>query len=104
MFRFIQYNATSLEKNYKYDLLAEHDLGITIDLINPDAYIQEEDAHLDPADERLLEDDTHHPPQDAKRYVLILPLSIGTIFKQSFQESATRQECVLAEANRVHLN
>lgn len=67
--RFIQYNATSLEKNYKYELLAEHDLGITIDLINPQAYAKEKDANLDPADERLLEEDTHHAPQDAKRHV-----------------------------------
>lgn len=66
---FIQYNATSLEKNYKYELLAEHDLGITIDLINPQAYAKEQDANLDPADERLLEEDTHHAPQDAKRQV-----------------------------------
>ncbi|KAI9561550.1 hypothetical protein GHT06_012509 [Daphnia sinensis] len=65
--RFIQYNATSLEKSYKYELLAEYDLGITIDLINPEAYAKEKNAHLDPADERLLEEDTHHAPQDAKR-------------------------------------
>ena len=36
--RFVQYNATSLERNYKHELLAEHDLGVTIDLINPDTY------------------------------------------------------------------
>ena len=36
--RFIQYKATSLEKTFKYDLLTEHDLGVTIDLINPDTY------------------------------------------------------------------
>ncbi|EFX67133.1 hypothetical protein DAPPUDRAFT_302221 [Daphnia pulex] len=65
--RFIQYNATSLEKSYKYELLAEYDLGITIDLINPEAYAKEKNAHLDPADERLLEEDTHHAPQDARR-------------------------------------
>ena len=37
-FRFVQYNPTSLERNYKHDLLTEHDLGITIDLINPDTF------------------------------------------------------------------
>ena len=37
-YRFIQYKATSLEKTFKYDLLTEHDLGVTIDLINPDTY------------------------------------------------------------------
>ena len=36
--RFVQYNATSLERNYRHELLAEHDLGVTIDLINPDTY------------------------------------------------------------------
>ena len=65
--RFIQYNATSLEKNYKYELLAEHDLGIPIDLINPEAYASLDDTHqLDPADEKLLEEDAH-APQDTKR-------------------------------------
>ena len=34
----MQYNPTSLEKNYKHDLLTEHDLGVTIDLICPDTY------------------------------------------------------------------
>ena len=36
--RFIAYTPTGLEKSYKYELLTEHDLGVTIDLINPDAY------------------------------------------------------------------
>lgn len=66
--RFIQYNATSLEKNYKYELLAEHDLGITIDLINPEAYAQQSDGQLHDADEKLLEEDTTaHGPTDKKR-------------------------------------
>jgi len=36
--RFIDYKATSLERAYKYELLTEHDLGVTIDLINPETY------------------------------------------------------------------
>lgn len=36
--RFVEYNATSLERNYKHELLAEQDLGVTIDLINPETY------------------------------------------------------------------
>jgi len=28
-----------LERNYKFDLLTEHDLGVPIDLINPDTYL-----------------------------------------------------------------
>lgn len=38
IFRFVEYKPTSLERSYKYDLLTEHDLGVTIDLINPDTY------------------------------------------------------------------
>ena len=37
-YRFVQYNPTSLERTYKHELLTEHDLGVTIDLINPDTY------------------------------------------------------------------
>ena len=57
--RFVAYKPTSLEKNYKYDLLTEHDLGITVDLVLPDAYAvsNEEDVMLDPKDEKLLEED-----------------------------------------------
>ncbi|GLG96208.1 Rna polymerase ii-associated factor 1-like protein [Gryllus bimaculatus] len=64
--RFIQYNPTSLERNYKYEVLTEHDLGVTIDLINKDTYSGEPGAQLDPADEKLLEEDVL-TPQDSKR-------------------------------------
>ena len=37
-YRFVQYNPTSLERAYKHELLTEHDLGVNIDLINPDTY------------------------------------------------------------------
>ncbi|KAL5017764.1 hypothetical protein ScPMuIL_005152, partial [Solemya velum] len=33
-----RYNPTSLQRTYKYDLLMEHDLGDTIDLINQETY------------------------------------------------------------------
>ncbi|XP_061394253.1 RNA polymerase II-associated factor 1 homolog [Musca vetustissima] len=59
--RFVQYNPTSLERNYKYDVLTEHDLGVTIDLINRDLYQADPYAQLDPADEKLLEEDVHTP-------------------------------------------
>ena len=36
--RFVQYNPTSLERGYKFDLHTEHDLGIPIDLVDPEAY------------------------------------------------------------------
>lgn len=64
--RFIQYNPTSLEKNYKYEVLTEHDLGVTIDLINRDIYYGDVHVNLDPADEKLLEEDSH-APQDSVR-------------------------------------
>ena len=59
--RFVQYNPTSLERNYKYEVLTEHDLGVTIDLINRDLYQADPSAQLDPADEKLLEEDVHTP-------------------------------------------
>ena len=36
--RYVQYNPTSLERSYKFELLTEHDLGVPIDLIDPEAY------------------------------------------------------------------
>lgn len=36
--RFVPYRTTTLEKNHKFDLLTESDLGIHIDLIDPNAY------------------------------------------------------------------
>ncbi|XP_004922631.1 RNA polymerase II-associated factor 1 homolog [Bombyx mandarina] len=64
--RFVQYNPTSLEKSYRYEVLTEHDLGVHIDLINRDIYQGDGNAPLDPADEKLLEDDVL-TPQDSKR-------------------------------------
>ncbi|XP_071961884.1 RNA polymerase II-associated factor 1 homolog [Antedon mediterranea] len=64
--RFVQYNATSLERTFKHELLAEHDLGVTIDLINPVTYSIDPNVNLDPADERLLEEDIA-TPGDSKR-------------------------------------
>lgn len=65
-YRFIQYNPTSLERNYRYEVLTEHDLGVSIDLINKDVYAVDLNATLDPADEKLLEEDIL-TPQDSKR-------------------------------------
>ncbi|KAL2740093.1 RNA polymerase II-associated factor 1 [Vespula squamosa] len=64
--RFIRYNPTSLERNYKYEVLTEHDLGVEIDLINKDTYAGDVNAQLEPADEKLLEEDVL-TPQDSKR-------------------------------------
>lgn len=65
--RFIQYNPTSLERNFKYDVLTEHDLGVSIDLINRELYQTDPYAQLDAADERLLEEDIHNTHQDSVR-------------------------------------
>ncbi|CAL8373748.1 RNA polymerase II-associated factor 1 homolog isoform X1 [Gadus morhua] len=59
--RFVQYKATSLEKQHKHELLTEPDLGVTIDLINPDTYRVDPSILLDPADEKLLEEDMQAP-------------------------------------------
>ncbi|XP_073673630.1 RNA polymerase II-associated factor 1 homolog [Garra rufa] len=59
--RFVQYKATSLEKQHKHELLTEPDLGVTIDLINPDTYRIDPNIMLDPADEKLLEEEIQAP-------------------------------------------
>ncbi|KAK2160811.1 hypothetical protein LSH36_127g19017 [Paralvinella palmiformis] len=64
--RFVKYKSTSLERNYKYDLLTEHDLGVTIDLINPDTYGIDPNTLLEIEDEKLLEEDIS-TPADSKR-------------------------------------
>ena len=63
----MSYKPTSLEKNYKHDLLTEHDLGVTIDLINPETYVSPiENPKLAEEDEKLLEEELN-TPQDSKR-------------------------------------
>lgn len=64
--RFISYKPTTLERNYKYEVLTEHDLGVTIDLIDKDAYTPQFGAEMDPADDKLLEEDIM-TPQDSVR-------------------------------------
>ena len=46
--RFVEYKPTSLEKNYKHEMLTEVDLGVNIDLIDPDTYA------LDPNGEEIM--------------------------------------------------
>ncbi|XP_005987862.1 RNA polymerase II-associated factor 1 homolog [Latimeria chalumnae] len=59
--RFVQYKATSLEKQHRHESLTEPDLGVTIDLINPDTYRIDPNVLLDPADEKLLEEEIQAP-------------------------------------------
>jgi RNA polymerase II-associated factor 1 len=65
--RFIQYNPTSLERSYKFEILADHDLGVGIDLVNKDMYSIDYNVQMEPADEKILEEDIL-APQDSKRY------------------------------------
>ena len=66
--RFIQYNATSLERAYKHELLTEHDLGVTIDLINPDTYkINPNAPGIHPEDEKILEEELQKNENLSKR-------------------------------------
>jgi RNA polymerase II-associated factor 1 len=66
--RFIQYNATSLERAYKHELLTEHDLGVTIDLINPETYRFNPSApSIVQADEKILEEEILTNANDSKR-------------------------------------
>jgi len=58
--RFVTYSTTSLEKGYVYEVLTEPDLGVDVELVIPNAYnlpANNPSPHLDPKDERLLEDD-----------------------------------------------
>ncbi|RUS73813.1 hypothetical protein EGW08_018430 [Elysia chlorotica] len=64
--RFFSYKPTSLERSFKYDLLTEHDLGVNIDLINPETYKIDPNGYPEPEDERLLEED-FNALGDAKR-------------------------------------
>ncbi|VDM48703.1 unnamed protein product [Toxocara canis] len=41
---FIEYKQTMLEKKFKFELLAESDLGVKIDLINPETYFVDMDT------------------------------------------------------------
>lgn len=64
--RFVDYKPTTLEKNYKHEMLTEVDLGVNIDLIDPDTYAIDHNASLDPDDEKLLEEEPVNLP-DKKR-------------------------------------
>ncbi|VDK27262.1 unnamed protein product, partial [Anisakis simplex] len=46
--RFIEYKQTGLEKNFKFELLTESDLGVKIDLINPETYFVDTDSPKKP--------------------------------------------------------
>jgi len=59
--RFVVYSTTSLEKNFKYEILTEPDLGVDVELVVPNAYTlappHAPPPQLDAKDERLLEEE-----------------------------------------------
>ena len=57
--RFTGYKPTTLERTHKFEHWTEHDMGIAVDLVLPDAYAvaETEEFELDPKDEILLEED-----------------------------------------------
>lgn len=71
--RFVEYKPTSLEKNHKHDLLTEHDLGVNIDLIDPDIYAIPPEYQLTGSvplpleDDKLIEEETNTQPKDLQR-------------------------------------
>ncbi|KAL7079862.1 hypothetical protein ACQ4LE_000304 [Meloidogyne hapla] len=57
--RFVNYKPSTLEKNFKYELLTEPDLNVKIDLISTTYQIDGIDKpQLHPIDEQLLEDES----------------------------------------------
>lgn len=66
--RFILYKTTSLEKNHKHQLLTENNLGIPIDLINPQTLeIPQGQVEIDPKDLPLLFDETPETLKSKKK-------------------------------------
>ncbi|VDN03370.1 unnamed protein product [Thelazia callipaeda] len=61
--RFTDYKSSSLEKNFKFELLCEPDCGVSIDLINPETYYVDPVApkRHHPIDLELLEDEQANP-------------------------------------------
>lgn len=66
--RFVEYSTTSLEKNYKYDVLTEIDLGVDVELVIPNFYDPPKNANLpfEAKDEKLLDDDNLHQKKQTR--------------------------------------
>lgn len=98
--RYIQYNPTSLERSYKFDILADHDLGLNIDLVNKDKYTVDYNLQMDPADEKLLEEDIL-APQDSKRYNC---LWFSIFYKMSVQKIGRSLNVILTFNRSYNFN
>ncbi|KAM7542287.1 hypothetical protein Aperf_G00000016948 [Anoplocephala perfoliata] len=64
--RFVQYAATSLERNHKHELLCQSNVGVDVDLIDPEAFKIDRNGPLHPDDEKLLEDDDPNADNDRR--------------------------------------
>ena len=85
--RFIQYNATSLERAYKHELLTEHDLGVTIDLINPDTYrITPNAPGIHPKDEDILEEERQKKDNLSERSAMYVAFHIYSVFSGAYEK------------------
>ncbi|CAG9539404.1 unnamed protein product [Cercopithifilaria johnstoni] len=98
--RFTDYKSSSLEKNFKFELLCEPDCGVNIDLINPETYYVDADSSKKhhPIDLELLEDEQANP-QNLRRslqHSKMVPWMRKTEYISSeftrFGVSAERQE------------
>jgi len=65
--RFIKYKPTSLEKLCKVELHTDFDLGVNIDLIDPETYVSPENVALQPEDQTLLQEEDTKGKNDSKR-------------------------------------
>merc|ERR1711970_1486210 len=65
--RFIKYKPTTLEKLCKVELHTDFDLGVNIDLINPETYIRPPTVDIDPKDNELLQEDDVKSKSSSRR-------------------------------------
>ncbi|VDD89311.1 unnamed protein product [Enterobius vermicularis] len=99
--RLVEYKPTMLEKNFKWELLTAPDLGVRIDLINPETYYidphMQKRAH-DPIDQMLLEDEETYNQNSrrSQQHSKIVPWMRKTEYISSefqrFGVAADRQE------------
>uniref|UniRef100_A0A0N5AUU3 RNA polymerase II-associated factor 1 homolog n=1 Tax=Syphacia muris TaxID=451379 RepID=A0A0N5AUU3_9BILA len=99
--RLVEYKPTALEKNFKWELLTAPDLGVRIDLINPETYFidphMQKRAH-DPVDQMLLEDEETYNQNSrrSQQHSKIVPWMRKTEYISSefqrFGVAADRQE------------
>merc|ERR1711990_429730 len=65
--RFLEYKPTTLEKLCKVELHTDFDLGVNIDLINPETYIRPPTVDIDPKDNELLQEDDVKSKSSSRR-------------------------------------